>query len=194
MFKRRRPRDWPRRLTDAVWPAIGWRRTVRYYWHRVQRIPGSPESIAAGFACGAAASILPLMGLHFLLSALLALLVRGSVVASAFGTVVGNPWTFPAIWLGTYRLGAWLLDLDGAAPASAQPLREALGGLIDAMLNVDGAAFMDRVWPVWWPMMVGALPLALLTGLATYWLLVRAMRQVGRMRSARAAARFTAEA
>ena len=28
---------------------MGWRRTLSYYWHRLQRIPGTASSIAAGF-------------------------------------------------------------------------------------------------------------------------------------------------
>jgi hypothetical protein len=37
---------------------------------------------------------------HFVLSALLAYIARANIIASAIGTVVGNPWTFPFIWWG----------------------------------------------------------------------------------------------
>lgn len=86
-------------------------RSGTYVAHRLRRLPGTPYRIAAGFACGAAISFTPFIGLHFVLAAGTALLVRGSVIASAIGTVVGNPWTFPFIWLWTYSLGRWILGL-----------------------------------------------------------------------------------
>ena len=45
--------------------------------HRIKRLPGTPQSIAAGVACGVAASFTPFIGLHFVLAALFAWLVGG---------------------------------------------------------------------------------------------------------------------
>ena len=70
-------------------------------------------SLAIGVASGVAASFLPFIGLHFLIAALLALLFRGNVLASAIGTLFGNPWTFLFIWVADYRLGLWLLQQSG---------------------------------------------------------------------------------
>ena len=188
MFKRRTSRPFYRALVEAAWPTMGWKRAFSYYWHRLQRIPGTPESIAAGFACGAAASMMPLVGFHFLLSALLAWLVRGSVLASAFGTVVGNPWTFPFIWVGTYELGQLFLgtnqDLSGR-----KPFRTMFSGMADALRTFDGHLFMDQVWPIWWPMLAGSIPVAIITGFGTYWLIVNPIRKVQHIRQRRAAAR-----
>lgn len=177
MFKRRQPRPILAAIRDALWPRIGWRRAAKFYWQRLQRIRGTPESIAAGFACGAAASMMPLMGFHFLLSALLALLVRGSIIASAVGTAVGNPWTFPIIWLGTYELGAAMLGIDRDLVGD-RPFRAMFAGLAASIRNLDGTLFMDAVWPIWMPMMAGSLPLALVAGLAAYGLLVRPLRAI----------------
>lgn len=112
-FGRRSPKSIWRRVREVVWPRSGLRRAWTYLAHRVRRLPGTPYSIAAGLACGAAVSFTPFMGLHFILGALLALLIRGNVVASAIGTAAGNPWTFPFIWSGIYGLGHALLG--GAA-------------------------------------------------------------------------------
>jgi uncharacterized protein len=188
MFKRRTTRPFFQTFTEAIWPAMGWKRALAYYWHRLQRIPGSPESIAAGFACGAAASMMPLVGFHFLLSALLAWLLRSSILASAFGTAVGNPWTFPFIWLGTYELGQLFLGSDNALD-ERKPFRTMFSGLSDAIRTFDGQLFMEQVWPIWWPMMVGSLPVAVIVGFATYWLIVGPIRKVHDMRLRRAAAR-----
>jgi uncharacterized protein (DUF2062 family) len=98
-----------------IWPRSGWRRALKYIGYRVIRMPGTPYSIAAGFASGAAMSMTPFIGLHFILSALLAWLVGGNLLASAFGTIVGNPWTFPFIWVWTYYLGSLVLGTGHAA-------------------------------------------------------------------------------
>jgi len=161
---------------------MGWRRTITYLWHRLRRIPGSPESIAAGFACGTAASMMPLMGFHFILSALFALAVRGSVIASAFGTIIGNPWTFPFIWLGTYELGSLLLEVDREL-VGERPFRRMFAGLTDSIRSLDGSMFVELVWPIWWPMMVGSIPVALVVGMLTYWLLVGFFRATHRERA-----------
>ena len=90
MFKRRHPLPIHKRAGGFFWPRIGWRRSGAYVAHRLRRLPGTPYRIAAGFACGAAVSFTPFIGLHFLLAVLLALAVRGILVASAIGTVVVN--------------------------------------------------------------------------------------------------------
>jgi uncharacterized protein (DUF2062 family) len=154
MFKRRTPLPLIRRMRELVWPQAGWRRTALYLAHRVGRVPGTPYRIAAGFACGAAVSFTPFMGFHFILAALLALLVRGNVIASAFGTAVGNFWTFPFIWIWTYNLGRWLLGDSGE---NRLPVHLSLHYII------------DNFWDVFWPMTVGGLPTAVVAWFAFFW-------------------------
>ncbi|MCC3860658.1 DUF2062 domain-containing protein [Emcibacteraceae bacterium Y4] len=77
--------------------------------HRLARIDGTPYAIAAGFASGAAVSFTPFVGLHFIFAAVIAWIVRGNILTSAIGTAVGNPWTFPFIWAGSYNLGINLM-------------------------------------------------------------------------------------
>jgi uncharacterized protein (DUF2062 family) len=182
MFNRRTQRPLLNKIREIVWPRMGWPRTVVYYWHRLQRIPGTPESIAAGFACGAAASMMPLMGLHFILSALFAFALRGSIIASAFGTVIGNPWTFPFIWIGTYKIGAFALAIDSDI-AGEQPFRRMFAGLAESIRTLDVGLFIDNVWPIWWPMMLGSIPVAICAGLLTYWLLAKPLRTARRRRT-----------
>ncbi len=86
---------------------------MRYLAMRLSRLPGTPYALAAGFSWGVFASFLPFPGLHFVLAATFALATRSNIVASAIGTIVGNPWTFPFIWVGTYKLGSWFgFDAD----------------------------------------------------------------------------------
>lgn len=108
IFKRRVSLGWLGRLRTLVAPAKGWRRGFSYIGRRVQRLPDTPHRIAIGFACGVFASFTPFFGLHFVIAALAALAVRGNVLASALGTFVGNPVTFPVIAGSALTVGAWL--------------------------------------------------------------------------------------
>lgn len=115
MFRRRNEINKPHEIVrEWLWPRMGWRRMAMYVGHRVSRMPDSAVSLAAGFACGAAISFTPFIGFHFVLAALLAWILNANVLASAFGTVVGNPWTFPFIWWWTYKLGSWFVGNVGA--------------------------------------------------------------------------------
>lgn len=80
--------------------------------HRIARIDGTPYAIAAGFASGASISFTPFVGLHFILAAIIAWIIRGNILTSAIGTALGNPWTFPFIWAVTYQLGIYILGWE----------------------------------------------------------------------------------
>ncbi len=64
MFQRRIPISRLRRVRDAFWPQMGWRRASQYTLYRIGRLPGSGYAIAGGFAWGAAMSFTPLIGFH----------------------------------------------------------------------------------------------------------------------------------
>jgi uncharacterized protein (DUF2062 family) len=143
-----------------MWPRAGWRRRGIYMAHRLRRLPGTPESIAAGFACGAAISFTPFIGLHFVLAALIAWLIGGNVIASAIGTAVGNPWSFPFIWAWIFSLGRWVL---GVADVGALPE------------DLTMAFIFERPWKVLFPMIVGGIPTALVAWVGFYWPVKRAV-------------------
>lgn len=139
--------------------------------HRLGRLQATPYCLAGGFACGAAVSFLPFIGLHFILAALLALLLRASVLASALGTIVGNPWTFPLIWLSTYRLGRWMGFGTGAGAAERIDFGQVLAEAADAVWHLDMPHLVYAVWPVVKPMIVGGLVLGAAAWVFSYLLL-----------------------
>ena len=116
-------------------------------------MPGTPYAIAAGFAFGAAVSVTPFMGFHIALGALCAYLARASVLASVIGTVVGNPWTFPFIWVGIFKLGNILLG------ASAEELQTT---------RLTFSYLLANPWDVFLPMSVGGIVLSVPVWLAFY--------------------------
>lgn len=156
LFKRRKPEDRLTRLRVSMLPRRNYGRSVRYYTKRIIRIRGTPHAIAAGVAAGVFASFTPLMGFHFVLSFGLAFAMRGSMIAAAIGTVVGNPLTFPAIWAGTLALGRFLLGIEGGGD----------GAQFGAVFAEQGFA---ALWDPWIkPMLVGGVPLGLIAATVFY--------------------------
>ncbi|HMR30325.1 MAG TPA: DUF2062 domain-containing protein [Geminicoccaceae bacterium] len=151
VMARREARPLLARLRNLVWPAIGWRRTGRYLMMRLHRLSGTPHSIALGLACGISVSFLPLVGFHILGALALCWLCRGNLVAAAIGTLAGNPWTLPLMFAGDYRLGSLLIGT---------PAVELGAGSLHSML--------DGLWHLFWPTLVGSVPLAVLSALGSY--------------------------
>ena len=149
MFRRRVSMTYVQRAREFLWPRMGWFRVGTYLRHRVGRLPGSPYSIAAGLACGAAISFTPFIGLHFVFAALAAWLIGANVIASAIGTAVGNPWTFPFIWWGTLRFGELIL---GSSRLTDVPRQISLQYIFDhpfavlLPMSVGGVLCAVAVW------------------------------------------------
>jgi len=155
MLGRRGRRPVKHRLQNLVWPRAGWRRSGTYMLHRFGRLPGTPYALAAGFACGAAVSCLPLIGFHFLLGGLLAFAMRANIISSAIGTVVGNPWTFPFIWVSSYRLGRWLGFASGTGEAARIDFKGVLTSSLEALFDLNFVHLAQVAWPILKPMLVG---------------------------------------
>lgn len=170
MFQRREKPKLHQRARDFLWPSLGWRRSTRYLFHRVGRLPGSSYSIAAGFACGAAVSFTPFVGLHFVFGGLCAWVMRANIMAAIIGTAVGNPWTFPFIWTLIYNLGVWMGAANGVNVAELD-FSAVFASSMDAMLTLDLVYLFDTAWPVLWPMFVGAIPCFLVVWTLFYFLL-----------------------
>lgn len=158
IFRRRTPAGFGERARVFLWPRRSFGRSGLYVKKRILRLSATPHSVGAGVAAGVFASFLPFMGLHFLLAAAIAYIIRGNMLASAFGTAVGNPLTFPFIWGASYELGRFFLY--GRHPGDIEPLH-----LGKALWNLE----FSQLWtPLLKPMTAGGLPLGLLAALIFY--------------------------
>lgn len=155
IFRQSKKRSTARHVREVLWPTIGWRRAIRYIMLRVQRMQGTPHAIAAGLASGAAVSFTPFMGFHVVTGMLIAILLRGSVIAAVFGTLIGNPWTFPLIWFGSYKLGLVVLDI---------PVSDRLPEHLSLVYIFDHPA------QILLPMSVGGMLLGFVAWIFTYYL------------------------
>ncbi|MDJ1008905.1 MAG: DUF2062 domain-containing protein [Paracoccaceae bacterium] len=109
VFKRRTPRSWLQFIAEGFWPRGGWARASRYVVHRLRRLPDPAHKISRGIAAGVFVSFTPFFGFHFLISAAIALMIRGNVLAALLATFVGNPITFPIFASIAMEIGSWVL-------------------------------------------------------------------------------------
>lgn len=178
LFKQRNEPGYRDRLRVWLWPRVSWRRSALYYVKRILRLSGTPYAIAMGAAVGAGVATTPFLGFHFVLTAVVAWLLGGNLIAGAIGTCIGNPLTFPLIWASTYRLGSVILNAEGLHPP---------GGIGHDLLHKS----WDQLWPILEPMMVGAVPVALLTGAIMYVIVYKGVSAYRESRIQRFAGRRT---
>ncbi|AUC52851.1 MAG: DUF2062 domain-containing protein [Sagittula sp.] len=113
MFKRRDRRPIWRIVAEALWPKGGWGRAARYVRLRLNRLPDPPNRIARGIFAGVFTTFTPFYGLHFIVAATLAWLMRGNILAALLSTFFGNPLTYVPIGVIAMKTGYWLLGLHG---------------------------------------------------------------------------------
>ncbi|MEL6960395.1 MAG: DUF2062 domain-containing protein [Pseudomonadota bacterium] len=109
VFRRRDRRPIWRVLLELIWPRGGWGRAAQYVKHRVRRLPDTPEKIARGIWAGVFTTFTPFYGLHFLVSAVIAMIMRGNILAALMATFFGNPLTYVPIAYASLTTGHWLL-------------------------------------------------------------------------------------
>lgn len=129
VFKRRDKRSWARIAWEFFFPKGGWHRAVYYLKFRLKRLPGTPERIARGLAAGVFAAFTPFYGIHFIVAAIMAYLVRGNILAGILGTLFGNPLTYVPIGVISMKTGYFLLGIE---PLDGLEKRSLGGKFIDA--------------------------------------------------------------
>lgn len=179
LFRRRRPEGFFDRLRTALWPRRSFGRSFQYFIKRVLRLTATPHAIAAGVAAGVFASWTPLLGFHFILAFAISYLLAGNMVAAALGTAFGNPLSFPFIWALTLKVGNMLIGIETGAHQKHVNL-EAL------LRHLD----ISQLWePVLKPMLIGAIPPGVVSGIAFYILTYWAVRVFQARRKSRLAER-----
>jgi len=176
MFQRRDQLSLRSKVGQLIWPRMGWKRTAIYFWHRLQRIPGTPSSIAAGFAIGTAISMTPFYGMHIVTAGVVAWALRANIFASVLGSQLANPWTAPPLWFGAYYLGGWMMGMDVAD--HPPNFISVFQGLTQSVLNLDTEMFLARVWPIFWPMILGSIPMVIVTGVVSYFAILPVIKTV----------------
>ena len=181
VFKRRNKRPLWQIVYEAIWPKGGWKRAFEYVKHRVRRLPDPPHRIARGIFAGVFTCFTPFFGLHFVVAAAIAWVLRGNVIAALLATFFGNPLTYLPIAFTSLQVGHLLLgnDLHERVPKSLlQQFQDAGRDLKDNFLAIfsDHTADWSNLAQFWsevfLPYLVGGIIPGLITGLFFYYLSV----------------------
>ena len=194
VFKRRDARGVLRIFAEAFWPRGGWVRAFHYVKHRMHRLPGTPEQIARGVFAGAFTIFTPFFGLHFFVAALLAKVMRGSILAALLATFLGNPLTYVPIAFISLQTGHWMLgstmrgELNDSIFAKFGAAAGDLWHNFIAIFTPETAHWeeLHRFYDdVFFPWMVGSIIPGVICGVVCYYLSVPVIRAYQKRRSAR---------
>ncbi|MEM8813629.1 MAG: DUF2062 domain-containing protein [Pseudomonadota bacterium] len=156
LFRQRFKPDLWEKARVFLWPRRSWFRSFEYLRKRVVRLSASPHVIALGFAAGAFASCTPFVGFHFIIAAAVAFVLGGNIIASAIGTAVGNPLTFPFIWASTFQIGVQVLP---------SPQMEAHSGEFSVDFFTQS---LDVILPTFARMLIGSVPIGFVVACVAY--------------------------
>jgi uncharacterized protein len=112
------------------------------------------RNITRAFALGLFIAFVPLP-VHFLLAALLALLLRLNVPAAVAGTLLTNPLTMVPLYLSAYWLGTRLLEVP------TRPIA----------IEMSWEWLTTSLLPIWKPFLLGCLVMGTLSAVTGYLLL-----------------------
>ena len=132
--------------------SINLKRASLFYFLKLIRVKDSKDKLAIGFACGSMVSFSPFIGFHFFLAVIFAYILRGNIVASLIGTFVGNPFTFPFIWIFIYKVGNIFFKNDQ-----------------NFSLELTFQSLFDRGYDILIPMLIGSLIVSIPIWLISYY-------------------------
>ncbi len=186
-------------LAEVLWPRGGWARAATYVKHRVRRLPDTPEKICRGIWAGVFTTFTPFYGFHFVVAALLAMLMRGNILAAMLSTFFGNPLTYVPIGVAALQTGHWLLGTRPAAGFEEGLLSKFAGAGSDLWWNLTALftpreTHWDRLFTfydeVFFPYMVGGIVPGIVAASACYYAALPIVRAYQNRRKARLKAKL----
>jgi uncharacterized protein (DUF2062 family) len=198
VFKRRDNRPWLQVVVSWVYPRGGWARAFYYVRHRLNRLPGSPETIARGIFAGAFTVFTPFYGMHFIVAAIIAKTMRGNILAALLATFLGNPLTYIPIAIISLKAGHFMLGIEPRRAVDLN-LGQKFGGAFQDLFDNFLAIFTHREphWAdliafyhdVFFPYLVGGIIPGLISGTICYILAVPVIRAYQKRRLSKLLAR-----
>ena len=134
--------------------SINLKRASLFYFLKLVRVKDTQDKLAIGFACGSMVSFSPFIGFHFFLAIIFAYILRGNIVASLIGTFIGNPFTFPFIWIFIYKVGNIFFKNDQ-----------------NVSLELTFQSLFDQGYDILMPMLIGSLIVSIPIWLISYFTL-----------------------
>jgi uncharacterized protein (DUF2062 family) len=156
------------------------KRQIRYYYLRFTRLRGDPRDLALGMSFGIFTGMMPIMPFQMALAVALALLFKGSKITAALGTWISNPLNWYFIYYFSYKLGAFVLRLEGHRQmftAIMTAVRTGEDGLIVAQKIMAAGGFMGAAF------LTGGLILGVVTAVPSYFIFLFIFRRIQEWRA-----------
>jgi hypothetical protein len=167
-----------------VYPRGGFMRATQYVMHRMRRLPDKPHRVARGVLAGTFVAFLPIPGGQFLGAWLIALAIRGNILASLLATFLSNPLTTPVIAVFSINLGHWMLGVQ--EPLTTDAIGAAFSSLgtefwdnMKSIFTVEKMHWgsMQMFWgTIYLPYLVGSLIPAFISSMVGYYLTIPLVR------------------
>jgi uncharacterized protein len=159
-------------------------RQLKYYYIRFLRLRGEPHELALGMAIGVFAGMMPILPFHMVLAIALAFLFKASKITAALGTWVSNPLNWYFIYLYDFKLGAYLLDVEGG-----------LEIIKSVMISINRHDEMAVIWGKLFSsgmtlgsaLLVGGFIIGAVTAIPTYFIFLKIFRKIRDWRQKRKA-------
>ncbi len=166
LFKRKKKLTLFEKIKYFLFPKKGLLRAYKYLLKRLFRLKDNIHSISLGAAFGVAIAITPLFGLQLVLTVILDIIFRANFTASMLFTIIGNPLTFPFIWFLDYKLGNLILSKKEIIDSSS--FSNTMLEIKTAFENSNWEVVMNHISSILYPMVVGGLIIAIISGVLTY--------------------------
>ncbi|MFC1840618.1 DUF2062 domain-containing protein [Thermodesulfobacteriota bacterium] len=145
-------------------------RRLKYLYLRFIRLKGEPHELALGMALGVFSGMMPVMPFQIALAVALALFLRASKITAALGTWASNPLNWVLIYLSDYKLGAYLLGIEGGIEKIKDVMYSINHG--EEMAVIWGKLFSSGVTLVS-ALLIGGIILGTIAAVPTYFLFLR---------------------
>lgn len=119
---------------------------------RCKRLEGDPHHISMGIGIGIFISFTPTIPFQTVIAVALAVLLNANKIAAAIGVWLSNPLTLPFFYLGTYKVGAILLNRPNSFSVQYQSIK----------------GLLSLGWDVTFTMMAGGIILGIPLSIAAY--------------------------
>jgi uncharacterized protein (DUF2062 family) len=121
-------------------------------------IKDSPERLAMSFSTGLFIGISPLLGLHTILSIMVASVFRLNKLVTLMGTYVTNPWSLVPIYAFCTWVGTKLTGTTGVSGLNFHEI---------TVFNI-----LKTLKGLFWPFVVGTTTVAIVSAFLSYWIVL----------------------
>ena len=145
-------------------------RQLKYYYLRFVRLKGEPHELALGMALGVFSGMMPVIPGQIALAVALALCFKASKITAAIGTWASNPLNWYFIYLYDYKIGAYLLGVEGGNKVIKSVMYSINHG--DGMAVIWGKLFSSGITLVS-ALLIGGIILGTIASVPTYFIFFR---------------------